>query len=106
MAPSDGWRHLWFGGRAPDLSPPVVFMHILGEVSVAWELTRILPTGEVDVSGNSLTGVGKETYMGKPKNVNYVEVELALLYFAVTSDSKESLEAADRVFQFAISKKH
>jgi len=47
--------------------------------AVAWQLTRVLPSGEIDVSGNSRTGVGKEkSYFGTPKNVNYKEIILAL----------------------------
>lgn len=72
--------------------------------AMQWELTRVRPSGEVDVTGNSRTGVGKETFLGNPKNVNYMEVELALLYYAATRDSQEAWESADRVFRYAISR--
>jgi len=43
--------------------------------AVAWQLTRIRDSGEVDVTGNTRTGVGKEkSYWGEPKTVNYSEV--------------------------------
>lgn len=49
----------------------------------AWEKTRILPDGQVAVAGNSRTGLGQEQFMGRPKDVNYPEVALALLYASV-----------------------
>ncbi len=69
--------------------------------AVAWELTRIRDTGEVEVSGNSRTGVGKEkSYTGQPKNVNYNEVVLALTFFGLAHQDKAALAAADRVFAY------
>ena len=65
--------------------------------AMAWERTRIRPTGEVEVKGNTRTGVGKEVYMGKPKNVNYREVILAFCYFGMIHDSPGDLELAEKV---------
>ena len=46
---------------------------------MAWEQTRIKPTGEVEVAGNTRTGVGKEpSKSGVPKQVNYGEVSQTL----------------------------
>lgn len=39
-----------------------------------WELARINNHGEVTVNGNTRTGLGQETYFGKPKEINYTEV--------------------------------
>jgi hypothetical protein len=67
--------------------------------AVAWELTRIRASGEVDVMGNIRTGVGKEkSYTGQPKNVNYNEVALALTYYGLVRHDAAALGAADRVF--------
>lgn len=67
--------------------------------AVAWQLTRVRPSGEVDVSGNTRTGVGKESsYFGAPKNVNYREVIFALTYYGLVHQDKAALAAADRVF--------
>ena len=69
--------------------------------AVAWELTRIRETGEVDVTGNTRTGVGKEkSYTGQPKNVNYNEVVLALTYYGLAHHDAAALAAADRVFAY------
>ncbi len=69
--------------------------------AVAWELTRIRPTGEVDVTGNTRTGVGREkSYTGQPKNVNYNEVVLALTYYGTVHHDAAALAAADRVFAY------
>ena len=68
---------------------------------VAWQLTRIRPNGEVDVTGNTRTGVGKEaSYFGDPKTVNYGEVVQALTLYGLVHNDKACLDAADRVFAF------
>jgi len=70
--------------------------------AVAWELTRIKETGEVDVTGNTRTGVGKEkSYTGQPKNVNYNEVVFALTYYGIVHQDRAALAAADRVFAYS-----
>lgn len=69
--------------------------------AVVWELTRIRETGEVDVTGNTRTGVGKEKSMfGQPKNVNYGEVVQALTIYGLAQQDKAALAAADRVMAF------
>jgi hypothetical protein len=65
--------------------------------AMTWERTRIRPTGEVEVSGNTRTGVGKEVYMGRPKDVNYHEVALALCYFGMIHDNPSDLALAEKV---------
>lgn len=70
--------------------------------AVAWELTKIRDTGEVDVTGNTRTGVGKEkSYTGQPKNVNYNEVVFALTYYGLVHHDTAALAAADRVFAYS-----
>jgi hypothetical protein len=64
---------------------------------MAWERTRIKPTGEVEVSGNTRTGLGQEQMMGHPKGVNYHEVALALCYFGMTHDDPGALALAEKV---------
>ncbi|HYD84076.1 MAG TPA: hypothetical protein VEA63_08475, partial [Opitutus sp.] len=70
--------------------------------AVKWQLTRILPSGDVDVSGNTRTGVGLEAdpFSGKAKSVNYTEVAMALALYGTIHQDKEVLAAADRVFAF------
>ena len=70
--------------------------------AVKWQLTRILPSGEVDVSGNTRTGVGLEAdpFSGKAKSVNYTEVAMALALYGTIHQDKEVLAAADRVFGY------
>jgi len=65
--------------------------------AMVWERTRIRPTGEVEVRGNTRTGVGKEAFMGHPKNVNYREVALALCYFGMIHDNPSDLALAENV---------
>jgi hypothetical protein len=70
--------------------------------AVAWELTKIRDTGEVNVTGNTRTGVGKEkSYTGQPKNVNYNEVVFALTYYGLVHQDAAALAAADRVFAYS-----
>src|SRR5690606_38054316 len=69
--------------------------------AVKWQISQILPSGEVDVRGNTRTGVGKEvSYGGAPKNVNYPEVIQALTLWGIVHDDPAALEAADRVFAY------
>lgn len=70
--------------------------------AVAWQITRILPSGDIDVSGNTRTGVGKELspFDGKPKNVNYTEVAMALTLYGTVRQDAAALAAADRVVAF------
>jgi len=66
--------------------------------TMAWERTRIKETGEVDVGGNTRTGVGLETGMsGQPKQVNYPEVAQALCYFGMTHDDPSAIALAEKV---------
>ena len=65
--------------------------------AMTWERTRIQPTGEVEVKGNTRTGVGKEVFMGHAKDVNYHEVALALCYFGMIHDDPSALALAEKV---------
>lgn len=70
--------------------------------AVAWQLSRILPTGEVDVKGNTRTGVGKEANaFGTAKTVNYKEVIFALTLYGVIHRDQAALAAAERVFAYS-----
>jgi hypothetical protein len=70
--------------------------------AMAWQLTRIKETGEVDVTGNTRTGVGREkSYTGQPKQVNYTEVVLALTFYGLVHQDPAALAAADRVFAYS-----
>ena len=70
--------------------------------AVSWELTRFRESGEVDVTGNTRTGVGKEkSFSGQPKDVNYNEVVLALTYYGLVHGDAKALAAADRVFAYS-----
>lgn len=69
--------------------------------AVRWQLTKILPSGEIDVTDNTRTGVGKEkSYTGQPKNVNTNEIIYALTLYGVVHHHPEALAAAARVAQF------
>jgi len=69
--------------------------------AMAWQRTCVKPTGEVEVAGNTRTGVGKEVFMGQPKNVNYPEVVLAFTYFGMVHDDAEALTLAKRVLAWS-----
>lgn len=69
--------------------------------AVAWQLTRVLPTGEIDVKNNTRTGVGKEANaFGQAKKVNYTEVVLALTTYGLIHRDQAALDAATRVFNY------
>lgn len=70
--------------------------------AVAWQASRVRDTGEIEVGGNTRTGVGLEPgYDGKPKNVNYGEVVMALTIYGVVHHDDDALAAAERAFQWA-----
>lgn len=66
--------------------------------AVAWQVSRIKPDGQIDVTGNTRTGVGKEqSYFGTPKEVNYGEVIFGLTLYGLVHGDAAALAAADRV---------
>lgn len=71
--------------------------------AMKWQLSRIKPNGEVDVTGNTRTGVGKEAspYTGEAKSVNYGEVVQALTIYGIVHKDAAILATADRVFNFS-----
>ncbi|MFN8003542.1 MAG: hypothetical protein U0X75_21290 [Acidobacteriota bacterium] len=69
--------------------------------AVAWQITRVRENGEVDVTDNTRTGVGKEpSYFGEPKRVNYGEVVQALTMYGLLHNDKSALAAAERAFTY------
>lgn len=69
--------------------------------AVEWEATRIKPTGEVDATGNTRTGLGQETTLwGDDKGINYAEVALSFYQASVLLDAKYAT-TADRIVGFA-----
>ena len=88
-----------FYGQALALHVPLPEFEAALPAAMAWQLTRIKETGEVDVTGNTRTGVGKEkSYSGEPKKVNSNEVIFALTYYGLVHKDAAALAAADRVF--------
>jgi hypothetical protein len=65
--------------------------------AMAWQRTRIRANGEVDVTGNTRTGLGQEHMMGNLKTVNYSEVTLALIYFGMLHNDPAALQLAEKV---------
>ena len=65
--------------------------------AMAWQRTCIKPSGEVEVAGNTRTGVGKEIFMGQPKKVNVPEVALAFTYFGMIHNDADALALAQKV---------
>lgn len=66
--------------------------------AAAWERGRIKANGEVDVTGNTRTGLGQEKFLGRDKNVNYPDVVLALFYYGVRTDKKDYISAGQLAF--------
>jgi hypothetical protein len=89
-------------GSVLALHVPLPEFEAILPAAVAWQLTRVLPSGEVDVKGNTRTGVGKEANaFGTAKTVNYKEVVLALTIYGLVHRDQTALAAADRVFAFS-----
>ena len=65
--------------------------------AMAWQRTRIRPSGEVEVAGNTRTGLGQEKGMGQAKGINYREVALSLCYYGAIHDEPEAIALAAKV---------
>jgi hypothetical protein len=68
---------------------------------MAWELSRIGPSGEVDTTGNTRTGSGQEEFLGTEKQVDYKQVVLALLYYSACTGDASAADAAMSVYNYA-----
>jgi hypothetical protein len=89
-------------GQVLALHVPIPEFEAVLPAAMAWQLTRIKDSGEVDVTGNTRTGVGKEqSYFGEPKIVNYNEVIQALTFYGLLHHDATILATADRVFEYS-----
>lgn len=70
------------------------------ERGMAWEQSRILPSGEVSVEGNTRTGLGQEQFLGNVKDVSYTGVVTALTWWAGISNDSASRQLAARVLAY------
>lgn len=69
--------------------------------AMVWERTRIKPTGEVEVGGNTRTGVGKElSKSGVPKSVNYGEVSQTFWYYGVLHNNPDDIALALKIEEY------
>ena len=69
--------------------------------AMAWLKTRIKPTGEIEVEGNTRTGVGKErSKTGVPKKVNYGEVSQTLWYYGALHDDPGAIALGLKVEEY------
>jgi len=74
--------------------------------AMAWERSRIKPTGEVEIEGNTRTGVGKEpSKSGVPKQVNYGEVSQTLWYYGALHNDASAIALALKVEEYRRSKR-
>ncbi|HVU86392.1 MAG TPA: hypothetical protein VHD36_03660 [Pirellulales bacterium] len=73
------------------------------EKAMRWERTRIKPTGEIEIEGNTRTGTGKELAgSGGIKQVNYREVSEALFYYGVLHNEPETVHLAQQVHSWDV----
>ena len=67
--------------------------------AITWERQRIQPDGQVDIAGNTRTGLGQEQWMGHDKGVNLSEITLCLLYHGARTGDEDSFAAARRIVE-------
>ncbi|MGB7537572.1 MAG: hypothetical protein WBM17_03455 [Anaerolineales bacterium] len=67
---------------------------------VQWELSRVLPTGEISTEGNARVYPGGEDFLGNEKAVAYADVALAFYYYAVLAGDPGVKQAADNVIGY------
>jgi len=65
-----------------------------------WEVSRILPSGEVSTEGNARVYTGGEGFLGAEKGVSYKAVYYSLIYAHYFMQDKEFLDHARRVYQY------
>lgn len=64
-----------------------------------WESSKVEANGAIDVKGNSRTGVGKEVYFGKEKDVNTREVCLMFAYAGALYRNENYVQTAVLIHQ-------
>lgn len=90
-------------GEVLALHVPIPEFEAALPAAMTWQLSRIKDSGEVDVTGNTRTGIGKEAspYTGVAKSVNYGEVVQALTIYGIVHHDAKILATADRVFEYS-----
>jgi hypothetical protein len=68
--------------------------------SMQWQLSRILPSGQVSTIGNTRVYVGGEKYFEKAKRVDYNSLCIALNYYASLSGKPDATRYAQQVFDY------
>jgi hypothetical protein len=71
------------------------------KTAMAWERTRILPTGEIMADNNTRTGVGKEANKsGVPKGINYGEVIQTFCYYGTLHHIPSDVRTAIKIDEY------
>ncbi len=85
-------QHLTMYARNPELDAAI-------EKAMRWERTRIKPTGEIEIDGNTRTGTGKGIgRLGAAlSRVNYREVAEALWYYGMLHNEPEMVRLGEQV---------
>lgn len=65
-----------------------------------WQLTRILPSGEISTKGNTRVYPGGESFLGNEKTVDVEKTIRALKYFASLTDNSTYNNIANQVLDF------
>ena len=73
------------------------------EKGMEWEESRFLDNGEINVEGNTRTGLGQEMLFGTIIDVNYPEVATAFYYWSQLGGSSKSRSYATAITNFALS---
>jgi hypothetical protein len=68
--------------------------------SMQWQLSRILPSGQVSTVGNTRVYAGGEKYFEKAKSVDYNSLCIALNYYAGLSGKPDAIRYAQQVLSY------
>jgi arylsulfatase A-like enzyme len=92
-------------GLALHMHAPDPRIHAAMPQAMEWQLTRILPSGEVLVEGNTRTGTGAErNRQGGIKQPNLREIALALCFYGLIYEEPEVIDLAARVVEYRASR--
>ncbi|OHX34036.1 hypothetical protein BJL95_05955 [Methylomonas sp. LWB] len=67
---------------------------------IAWEQTRVKPSGEILSDGNSRVYPGGDKFLGVEKGISYVNIALSFYYYAVLTGDAGAKAVADKIIAY------
>ena len=94
---------LQLGFEIYSMLPDEASKEVLGEKLVCateWQISRILPDGEISTAGNTRVFPGGESFLGREKTVDVKSTVRTLLYYAILTEDSFYKDLANTVLRF------